>query len=190
MTVKVLIEQLWGGHRSLLLWLGALLLLNVAVFFAVDNVLVPRVLEKEQRFQQQQAEAREILHSRGGSARTPEQLYVLASQDVSRFRQAIPEYQDFTGLIEELLVLANDARLDINQINYDSDALEGGTLLKFNLNFNVVGDYGQVKQFIQALEQSVRLVIIKQISLQGTDDDSVNLRLSLETFFRPGSRES
>lgn len=190
MTVKVLIEQLWGGHRALLIWLGVLLLLNLAVFLAVDNVLVPRVLENEQRFQQKQAEAREVLHSRGGSARTPEQLYVLASQDVSRFRQAIPEYQDFTGLVEELLVLANDARLDINQINYDSEELDGGDLLKFSLNFNVVGDYGQVKQFIHALEQSVRLVIIRQINLQGTDDDGVNLRLSLETFFRPGGRES
>lgn len=190
MTLKVLAEQLWGSHRGSLILLVSLLILNLLVFFTVEIVLAPRVLEKENIFLEKQAEARDILHSRGGSAQTPEQLYALASQDVSRFRQAVPEYQEFTGLIEELLVLANDARLDINQINYASEPIQEGNLLQFSLNFNVVGDYGQVKRFIHSLEQSVRLVIIKQIALQGTDDNRVDLRLSLETFFRPGGRES
>ena len=62
-------------------------------------------------------------------------------------------------------------------------------LLQFSLNFNVMGNYEQIKKFVHSLEQSVRLITIKQISLQGADADGVNLRLSLETFFRPGSRE-
>ena len=114
---------------------------------------------------------------------------MLASQDLSKFQQAVPDYQEFTGLIEELLVLSGRARLNITQISYSSETLEKTPLLKFNLNFNVVGDYEQVKKFIHSLEQSVRLITIKQISLQGADGDGVNLRLNLETFFRPGSRE-
>ncbi len=130
-----------------------------------------------------------MMRNQGSAAITPEQLYVLASQDTSKFQEAVPEYQEFTGLIEELLVLSNRARLNITQISYSSEELKQSPLLKFSLNFNVAGDYEQVKKFIHSLEQSVRLITIKQISLQSSDNDGVNLRLSLETFFRPGSRE-
>ncbi len=189
MRLKEMLEQLWRSHRGLLLLLGVLLVLNLLLFTALEKMVVPRVAEQESLFLQQQAEIRKVLHNKRGKTRTPEQLYVLASQDISRFQQAVPEYQEFTGLIEELLVLSNRARLDINQISYSSSELKESPLLKFSLNFNVAGDYTQIKKFIHSLEQSVRLITIQQISLQGTDDDGVNLRLSLETFFRPGSRE-
>lgn len=190
MNVKVMAEQLWQSQRGLLILLGVLLALNLLLFAALEQWLVPRVAEQENRFLQRQAEVRKLLHNQSSAAITPEQLYVLASQDISRFQQAVPEYQEFTGLIEELLVLSSQARLSITKISYSSEELKITPLLKFSLNFNVVGDYGQVKRFVHSLEQSARLITIKQISLQGADDDGVNLRLSLETFFRPGSRES
>jgi hypothetical protein len=34
------------------------------------------------------------------------------------------------------------------------------------------------------------LIAIKQIGLQGADDKGVNLRLNLETYFRPGGRDT
>lgn len=189
MRWRILLEQLWKSQRGLLVLLGVLLILNLLIFAALEQFIVPKVAEQEIRFLQRQAEVRKLIHNQASTAITPEQLYLLASQDVSKFQQAVPDYQDFTSLIEELLVLSNRARLDINQISYSSEELKKSPLLKFSLNFNVVGDYGQVKQFIHSLEQSVRLITIKQISLQSADNNGVNLRLSLETFFRPGSRE-
>jgi Tfp pilus assembly protein PilO len=190
MRLKEMAEQIWKSHRALLLSLGVLLILNLSLFTALEKLVVPKVVEQERLFLKQQAEIRKLLHNKGGGARTPEQLYVLASQDLSKFRQAVPEYQEFTGLIEELLVLSNRAGLDITQISYSSEQLKVSPLLKFSLNFNVAGDYAQIKRFVHYLEQSVRLITIKQVSLQGTDGAGVDLRLSLETFFRPGSRES
>ncbi|MDH3809715.1 MAG: type 4a pilus biogenesis protein PilO, partial [Desulfuromonadales bacterium] len=101
----------------------------------------------------------------------------------------VPEYREFTGLIEELLVLSSQSRLNITQISYASELLKKTPLLKFDLNFSVAGDYDQVKKFIYSLEQSVRLITIKQISLQSIDNEGVKLGLSLETLFRPGRRE-
>lgn len=190
MRWRELLEQLWKSQRGLLIGLGILLVLNLLLFVVLEQWVAPKVAEQESLFLKRQAEVRQALHKQGSSARTPQQLYVLARQDLSRFEQAVPDYREFTGLIEELLVLSSQARLNITQISYASEELEKSPFLKFNLNFNVTGDYEQVKKFIHSLEQSVRLITIKQLSLQGADDDGVNLRLSLETFFRPGSRQS
>lgn len=189
MPLQALAEQLWKSQRGLLVLLGVLLISNLLLFVVLEQWLVPKVAEQESLFLQRQAEVRQLLHKQGNAATSPEQLYALASQDASKFEQAVPDYQDFTGLIEELLVLSNRARLNITQINYSSGELKDNLLLKISLNFNVLGDYEQIKKFIHSLEQSVRLITIKQISLQGVDDKGVNLRLSLETYFRPGSRE-
>ena len=62
--------------------------------------------------------------------------------------------------------------------------------MRFELNFNVSGEYEQVKRFIHSLEQSSRLLAIKQIGLQGADDKAVSLRLNLETYFRSGGRDT
>jgi type IV pilus assembly protein PilO len=190
MRLKEMLEQLWKSYRGSLILLGVLLVLNLLLFTALQQFIAPRVAEQESRFLQEQAEVRQLLHKQGATAKSPEQLYVLATQDLAKFQQAVPDYQEFTALIEELLVLSSRANLNITQISYRSEELPENLLLKFDLNFNVAGDYKQIKKFIHSLEQSVRLIAIKQISLQSADNDGVSLRLSLETFFRPGSRES
>ena len=190
MRIKELLELLWRTHRGSLLLLGTLLALNVLLFVALNQFIVPNVVEEETRYLKRQAEVRQLLRNQGGNAETPEQLYVLASQDVSKFEQSIPEYRDFTALIEELLVLSNHARLNLTQIRYSSEGFKKSPLLKFSLNFNVAGNYEQVKKFIHSLEQSSRLISIKKISLQNVEGNAVQLGLSLETLFRSGGRES
>ncbi len=190
MHLKELAEQLWRSQRGLLLLLGALLVSNLLLFVVLEQMIVPRVAEQESHFLQRQTEVRQMLRKQSGAAKTPEHLYLLASQDLAKFQQSVPEYQEFTGLIEELLVLSNRAHLNITQISYASERLKKSQLLKFSLSFNVEGDYKQLKKFIHSLEQSVRLITIKQIGLQSADNADVNLRLNLETFFQTGSRES
>lgn len=186
MQLKVLAEQLWSYQRSLLIFLAVLVVANILLFITLEKYISPRVAEQETSFLQRQSEIRQLVRKQSSTATTPEQLYLLASQDVAKFQQAVPEYKEFTGLIEELLILSNRASLSIAQIGYSSAEMKKSPFLKFSLNFNVAGDYEQIKEFIHSLEQSTRLITIKQISLQGANDDGVNLRLSLETFFRPG----
>ena len=93
MRIKDLLKLLWTAHRGSLLLLGILLLLNVALSVALEQFVVPQVAAEEGRFLRRQAEVRQLLRNQGGSAETPEQLYVLASQDFSKFEQAVPEYR-------------------------------------------------------------------------------------------------
>ncbi len=87
-------------------------------------------------------------------------------------------------------MLSGDANLNIAQISYKSEAMKGSPLLKLDLNFSVSGHYADIKKFIYSIERSIRLIAIKQISLQGESSESVSLRLSLETYFHPGGQES
>jgi len=190
MHLRAFAEQLWKSQRRTLLLLMTLVVLNLLAYVVVERLMVPRVVAKETHFLQRQAEVRQLLRHQGGAATTPEQLYVQANQDFSKFQEAVPEYQDFTGLVEELLVLSSRARLNITQISYHSEEMKEAPFLKLSLDFNVTGEYAQLKKFIFSLEQSVRLITIRQISLQGADDTGVNLRLGLETYFRTGNGKS
>ncbi len=190
MRWRELTGQLWKSHRNSLILLGVLLVLNLLLLVVLEQFVTPRVAERESNFLNRQTEVRQLLRNQGGATNPPEQAYLMAAQDLSKFFQAIPDYQEFTGLIEELLVLSSRARLNITKISYNSAQLKESELLKFGLNFNVSGDYDQIKKFIHSLEQSSRLIAIKQIGLQGADDKGVNLRLNLETYFRPGGRDT
>lgn len=190
MRFKDILNHLWENHRNTLVLLVALLVLNVLFYVVVEEFLTPRVVDKEQKYLKRQAEVRDILHNQASSATSPEQLYVLGSQDLSEFNQSIPPYLEFTALIEELLILSEDAGLNIAQITYNSEATENNQFLRLNLSFSVSGDYVDIKKFIYSLEQSARLLAIKQISLQSESSQAVNLRLALETYFHQGGQES
>ena len=189
MRWKEMAEQLWQSHRPALILLGVLLVLNLLFFAVLEQFVAPRVAEQTSRFLTRQAEVRQLLHNQGG-ANTPEQAYHLAVEDLEKFRQIIPDYQEFTGLIEELLVLSSRAGMNITKIAYNSSQLKESELLQLDLKFNVAGDYDQIKRFIHSLEQSTRLITIKQIGLQGTNDEGIKLRLDLETYFRSGGRDT
>ena len=190
MRWKEMTGQLWGSHRRSLLLLGVLLVLNLLLYATIEQFVAPRVAEQKSHFLKRQAEVRQLLRNQGGATNTPEQAYLMAVEDLTKFRQIIPDYQEFTGLIEELLVLSNNAGLNITRIGYNSVQLEESELMQLDLKFNVAGDYDQIKRFIHSLEQSTRLIAIKQVGLQSANDEGVNLRLNLETYFRTGGRDT
>ncbi|NJC88753.1 MAG: hypothetical protein FIB02_09570 [Desulfuromonas sp.] len=179
------LRQLWFGHRVLLSAVGLILLANIALGLTLQQYLVPTVNEREQQLIQQQAELR------GGSVTgdSPAQLFAQGEKDLGAFRAKIPTHREFTGLIVELQNLADEAGLDLAQINYNHEQEKDSDLLRYTLTFTLEGSYNAVKQFVHALEQSPRLISIKQIGLQGVGQESgtdVRLQLSLETFFRAG----
>lgn len=190
MRWKQMAEQLWESHRRSIILLGALLILNLLLIAVMEQIVAPRVAEQKSHFLKRQAEVRQLLRNQGGTTNTPEQAYLMAIDELAKFRQVIPDYQEFTGLIEELLVLSSRAGMNISRIAYNTSQIKESELLKLDLQFNVAGDYDQIKRFIHSLEQSARLIAIKQIGLQSANDEGVNLRLNLETYFRSGGRDT
>jgi type IV pilus assembly protein PilO len=180
-------RQLWGGHRLAVIGIGLLLLGNVALGMALQQYLVPTVNDREQQLISRQSELR------GGafSGDSPAQLYARGEKDLVAFREKIPPYREFTGLLMELQSLAAEAGLELFQISYGRDREKDGALLRYQLSFTLEGQYKDIKQFIHLLEQSPRLIILSQVGLQGVGKDAldtgVRLQLSLETFFQGGS---
>lgn len=175
--------QLWHGHRVLACLLGVLLVANLVLALILQQYLVPTVDERERLLIERQDAVR------GGAGETPAQLYAQGEQDLAGFRERIPPYRDFTGLIAELQGLAEEAGLELNQISYQHEQEKGADLLRYKLSFTVAGSYRDLKIFVHALEQSPRLIVVDQIGLQGVDADNeaeVRLQLNLETYFRPG----
>ncbi|MDT8440999.1 MAG: type 4a pilus biogenesis protein PilO [Desulfuromonadales bacterium] len=185
MPVRQLLLHLWQAHKTMLVLLGMLLLANLGLYLALERLLVPELSELESQYIRRQAEVRQLLRHQTGQAESPQQQYLLASQDLDTFYRSIPRYTAFTALVDELVTLSGRAGLEITQINYQPERDRQGELLRYDLAFNVSGRYEQLKKFIHALEQSGRLLVIRSIGLQGSDEGSVNLRLSLETYFRP-----
>lgn len=182
-----MIRELWQGQRRWLLVVGLLLVINLSFYVVLQQFLVPKVIEREQRFFQRQDQARQLLRESGGLADTPEQHYVKSRQDIARFQSIVPPYDDFTGLIDELLVLAYRSNLNIRQITYDTEELQSVSLRQYDLAFTVNGSFANLKQFIHALEQSPRIMAIRQIALNTSDQASgqdVSLRLNLQTLFQ------
>ena len=180
------LRQLWLGHRGWVIVTGLLLVLNLAMVLVLHQYQEPEVTAREQQLRQRQAEARGVSMSDD----TPAQLLADGERDLTAFRERIPPYREFTGLVLELEEMADEAGLELGQVSYKNEREPADDLLRYTLTFTVAGGYRDIKQFIHALEQSPRLLILRQIGLQGVEQDSdesdVRLQLTLETYFRPG----
>jgi Tfp pilus assembly protein PilO len=180
------LRQLWSGHRLLVAVTGLLLVMNLVLALILNLYLVPTVNGREQQLRQRQSEWR------GGavSDESPAQLLADGERDLGIFAEKIPPYREFTGLIVELQEMADGAGLELGQVSYKNDRQKDSDLLRYTLTFTVAGAYRDIKQFVHALEQSPRLLILREIGLQGVGENDqetdVRLQLSLETFFRPG----
>ncbi len=190
MRASEVFAQICKAHRGMLIVVALLMAANLLIFLTLEQMLLPKLTAQEHSYLQRQSEVRQLLRNKGGLDHTPEQLYLSARKDLAEFREMMPAYQDFTSLVEELLVLSSRSGLNITQVNYQPGKTLENDLLRYGLSFAVSGRYAQIKKFIHALEQSQRILVISQIRLQSTEGGEVNLRLNLETFFRKEKVES
>ncbi|MBE0502233.1 MAG: type 4a pilus biogenesis protein PilO, partial [Desulfuromonadales bacterium] len=114
-------------------------------------------------------------------------VYARGVEDLQKFRQAIPDKSELSGLVAELFSLADQAGLKINSVQYSSSKEPEQQLLRYEINYQVTGTYRQIKKMIHLIEQSQRILFIDRLSLgSGRADESVGLSLSLTTFFTMG----
>lgn len=186
MSPRDFFRQLWAGQRLLVSVVVLLLVLNLAAWLTLQLYLAPTVTAGEQHMLQRQAE----LRGEASSSDTPAQRLADGDRDLGIFRGKIPAYREFTGLLTELEEMAGQAGLEFGHVTYKNEQATDLDLLRYTLNFTLAGGYRDIKQFVHALEQSSRLMVLREIGLQGggqdNDETEVRLQLSLETFFRPG----
>jgi type IV pilus assembly protein PilO len=180
----------WRLNRRIPILIVGLILLNIAAYVVMSNVVAPRLDALERRYIERQSQVREVrlTGQTGAAAGSPREIYRRGVEDLGQFRTAIPPRTEFTALIGEVFSLAGKAGLSIDRIGYDPKEVAGQELLRYTLDFSVSGDYGQIKRFVYSLEQSDRLIAIEELSLSGGEGKSkegdVNLRVRLTTYFK------
>lgn len=182
-----LIAAVWRTNRVFPSVIAALLLLNVLAYLGISQLFAPRVAELERRYIAAQADARQAIHRREQLA-TPQQRYRKNEEDLQAFWKAIPPRAQFSELIREIFSISGEAGLTIERISYEPKA--EGSVLRYALAFSVGGNYGQIKKFIHALEQSPRIIAIEELALSGkeaSEGEPVSLRVRLSTYFKSGS---
>jgi type IV pilus assembly protein PilO len=180
-------QAAWRANRKLPLLLLGLLLLNLVAYFMPLQWLARDADETQREFIRLQSEERGP--GRGGVL-TPAEAYARAVDDLQRFRAAIPDQKELSGLVDELFRLAERSGLTISRVQYSAKADIGQQLLHYEIRFEVSGSYDQVRKLVHAVEQSPRLLTIDALALGGgRSEGNVSLRLQLTTFFRTDGHE-
>ncbi|MCK5826795.1 MAG: type 4a pilus biogenesis protein PilO [Desulfuromusa sp.] len=186
-----LIAAVWDSNRPRIIVIIILFLLVMTVFigqrwFYEANLL--RLRTEQSRLQQHVRQRQMDFTNSGIPVSTAEQI----EKNLQQFDHLIPVQTDFSGFIGELFEWAQQAGLEIHQINYQPKHEKEAALLRYGLNFSVKGSYSQVKNFIYLLENSQRILLIEKISLSGSSTNKsgqrkVDLLIELATYFQGGA---
>jgi Tfp pilus assembly protein PilO len=187
MNRKPVLVAVWAVHRLLLLGLGGLFGLNILLFSLLYFGVAPKLSQTERELALLQQ------HSRKSDTLAPQQAYGQGVKDYARFSALLPSLRDFSELIGDLYALAEQCNLEISQIGYTQKALPDSDLLAYALKFSLTGTYDELKRFIYGLEESRRLVVIEQLTLNAAKGEEgaalVSLSLSLTTYFGTAGEE-
>ena len=184
MAREATLQALWRINQKIPVILSILFLLNIVLFLYLTMSLEEQAVSLERQYINQQSEVRKAEQG-GRSAESPLVVYARGVKDLQRFREAIPEKSDLTGLVGEIFTLAESSGLKIDRISYNPKYEKKMQLLQYSLDFVVTGNYNQIKKFTHKIEQSNRLVAIDGMALnRSAQGSNVNLKLKLSTYFR------
>ena len=91
----------------------------------------------------------------------------------------------FSVMLEDLERLATQNRLETAGINYALQEERDQDLVQVETTLTVVGEYSDLVQFINRLEQSQLFWIIDSLNVSGTISRELRLTLRMETYFVP-----
>ena len=181
MNRKPFLVAVWSAHRLLLISLGALFGLNVLLFAFLYFGVAPKLAQSDRELALLQQQLRK------SDAVAPQQGYEQGVKDYAQFSALLPSLRNFSELIGDLYALAEQCDLEISQIGYTQKELPDTGLLAYALKFSLTGTYDELKRFIYGLEESKRLVVIEQMTLNAAKGNEgvalVSLSLSLTTYF-------
>jgi Tfp pilus assembly protein PilO len=85
----------------------------------------------------------------------------------------------------EVRAIASSLGMDPETIAYQPEILDKVGLISFSINVPLVGDYRNLRQFINRIEKSQNFLIVDSVSLGGAKDGGALLDLSihLSTYF-------
>jgi len=112
-----------------------------------------------------------------------------ATAEADRFyRDRLPG--SYSGVAAELGALTKKAGVRLTRVQYSpQQVLVGlpGELTEVRMDATLAGDYRPLMEFINSLERDKMFFVIQAVTLTGQQSGTVNLRLRLTTYLRPGA---
>ena len=94
----------WRLNKKIPLLIGGLILLNIAAYVILSNVVAPRLDALERRYIERQSQVRQVrlTGQSGAAAGSPREIFRREKKIWEVLRAAIPSRTEFTALIGEI----------------------------------------------------------------------------------------
>ncbi len=176
-------------RRRLWLWLPALLflLLNVVAFGIYRFSYADQTAGLESRIATREGELASLSKHRA-------ELEALVTQARLNKKQIEELYSErfstrrrrLTRMTAEIRELAGQAGLEVNNISYPEEEVDGYSLIERSFVFSVEGSYQQLRRFVNFLELSPSFLALRRVTLTGMagpDEDTLRMSLTMSTLF-------
>ena len=106
------------------------------------------------------------------------------------------EADRLTQVIGEVKSMARQSGVSTSGFRYPDEVLEEIDLVRRQIDFSAEGSYQAMRRFIHALERSDQFLVLEEIAVSETGDDSANIRVrfGVSTLFtsaaQPGGAEA
>ncbi len=186
--------MIWREKKILLIVLGVLLAINVA-FFLTYRVRYEQRIEALDVTLDQANERLDAARGRKAAADQTLTGFKATTADIQRIYDEVwsTPQQRLTSMILEIRDLENRSRMIPRSTSFSQtvEKKEFGTR-SMSMTFAVQGTYAQMRQFINLLELSEHFVVIDQVALTDTSNDSqlLNLNIQIRTLFREVPEQS
>ncbi|MDX1382556.1 MAG: hypothetical protein R3190_02875 [Thermoanaerobaculia bacterium] len=87
------------------------------------------------------------------------------------------------ALLSEVKGLARRAGLEPPRLTYPEEVIDEFGLVRKGIDFQVVGSYGQFRNFLNLLELSDYFLVLETVRLRGSEGSTLAIDLRLSTFF-------
>jgi Tfp pilus assembly protein PilO len=187
MTARDLIARVLVERRRVLVPLGIIAAVNLAVYALAIYPLSLKVAASERRAVAARAQLDQAQHQ-DRTARATVSRAAQADADLQRFyHDALPRGMEaarrmtYTSLAD----LAADNDLVIERRSYDPDTASKGRLQKLKIGMALTGEYGDIRQFVHALETSPEFIVIEDLAVSEGDnpDAPLSVTVQLATYF-------
>ena len=178
------------GRRTLLIALGALVLLNVAVYFTFTLPRTQKRRNLDERLKVAQAEVA-LERQRMDALRAHFELINANNRDTTEFYRRRIGRRDTTmvPLLRDLEAMARSRGLKVASQSYGVEPVKGLELERFVVKLPVKGTYREVLAFVEELERSSRFVTLDEVRANAQSEGEIEVQLALSCYFRSSSSE-
>jgi len=186
MTRKASRFDIRQSARAVTMVLGALALANLVLYMIVVQPTVSdydRLRSEDQPFTRIN-ETRATVESQEGYL----QAVVRAKEDLSNLNQdrLSTRKQRMVDVERELARLCEQFGIDLLEVSIEIDAMLEEGLERMTMDIPLEGGYRELREFLQAVEQSDEFLVVEAVALTQTDQDGSKLSLSIlvTTYFQ------